>query len=58
MKPLNDNWTGVTLQDFISLSEEELSHIEYLLTEECNRTPLNQLLLAKIRIIQHCTLHY
>jgi hypothetical protein len=56
MKYLDDNWTGVTLQDFISLSEEELSHIEYLLMEECNCTPLSQLLLAKIHIIRHCTL--
>tara|TARA_R110000824_G_scaffold300_4_gene1501 strand:+ start:152 stop:322 length:171 start_codon:yes stop_codon:yes gene_type:complete len=56
MKYLDDNWTGVTLQDFIALSEEELSHIQYLLTEECNRTPLSELLLAKIHIIRHCTL--
>ena len=56
MKELTAEWTGVTLQDFIELDSEDLSHIEGLLIDECACTPKSEILLAKIRILQHCTL--
>ncbi len=56
MKELTAEWTGVTLQEFIELDSEDLAHIEHLLTDECACTPKSAILLAKIRILQHCTL--
>ncbi len=55
MKELTAEWTGVTLQDFIELNSEDLSYIEGLLMEECACTPESEILLAKIRILKHCT---
>ena len=55
MKELTAEWAGVTLQDFIELSSEDLAHIEGLLMDECSCTPESEILLAKIRILQHCT---
>jgi len=55
MKELSAEWAGVTLQDFIELNQEDLSHIEGLLMDECVCTPKSEILLAKIRILQHCT---
>jgi len=60
MKELTAEWAGVTLQDFIELDNEDLAHIEHLLWDECTDefgcTPKIAILLAKIRILQHCTL--
>ena len=56
MKELTAEWTGVTLQDFIELNSQDLSHIESLLMDECAYTPEGEILLAKIRILKHCTL--
>jgi hypothetical protein len=56
MKELTAEWTNVTLQEFIELNSEDLSHIEGLLMDECACTPESHILLAKIRILQHCTL--